>query len=231
MPSISFIVPALDEEANLEATVLCIEEIVPKYFSTWEILIFNDGSTDNTPKIADRLKASRSNIRVFHHTTPKNLGFCYQKGIAEAAMEYVIMIPADNECREEVMHPIFSSVGQAQLINPVVVNHRERKGSRRFISSLYTQLINLISGCRLAYYNGPVLHETKLVRKFGIRTHSFSYQTDLLIRMVRAKLTMKEVNVSIHYRTEGRSKAFRFRNILQVLAFLKKTFIESRFQT
>ena len=82
--SVSIVVPALNEEKNLEATIESVRQIVPRFFPDWEILIFDDGSTDTTGKIADRLAVGDTRIRVTHHASPRNLGGCYREGVRQS---------------------------------------------------------------------------------------------------------------------------------------------------
>ena len=63
---ITYIVTAYNEEKNLSKT---IEEIfkLKKIIKEFEILIINDGSTDNTQKVIDKLKLKFSSIKCIQH--------------------------------------------------------------------------------------------------------------------------------------------------------------------
>jgi dolichol-phosphate mannosyltransferase len=226
--SLSVIVPALNEEANLKATVRSVSETVTRYFGDYEILIFNDGSRDRTGEIADQLAASDSKIRVVHHTTPKNLGACYKEGVERATKEFVIMIPGDNECGPAVMTRVFDLAGTADIIIPFTSNAEVRPFARRLISKTFVVLCNFVSGNHLKYYNGAVLHKTHLVQNCGIKTDSFGYQAEILAKLLRKGHSYQEVGTEITYRPHGKSKALRLTNVIRVLNFLADLAIESR---
>lgn len=218
-PTLSVVIPALNEELNLEATVKNVQEIVPRYFEDYEILIFNDGSADGTGRIAERLSSS-PRIRVTHHKTPRNLGACYKSGIHMATKDYLIMIPGDNECGTELMKEVFSLTGTADMIVPYTSNPQVRPLARQLLSKAFVSLVNKISGHHLRYYNGAVLHRTSLLKHCPIRTDGFGYQAEVLVKLLRRGHTFREVGTEITYRPFGKSKAIRFDSLFKIAVFV-----------
>jgi hyaluronan synthase len=93
-PLISIIIPVKNEEENIEN---CIKSCIDSSYKNKEIIVVNDGSTDKTPRILERLRKENSNaLRVLH--LPINLG---KKHAIEKAIEiangkfYVFM---DSDC-------------------------------------------------------------------------------------------------------------------------------------
>lgn len=220
LPSISIVVPALNEELNLEGTIKNIQETVPEFFNDWEILVFNDGSTDATGKIAERLARGEARIRVTHHDRPRNLGACYKEGIAQARKQYFMLVPGDNECGVGLMRDVFSKVGTADIVIPFTSNPEVRPWARRVISDLFSSLVRGISGQRLKYFNGAVLHRTELLKELPIHTNGFGYQAEILVRLLKQGRSWLELPTEIMYRPFGRSKALRFSSVKHVFTFL-----------
>jgi dolichol-phosphate mannosyltransferase len=227
--SVTAIVPALNEQENIEAAITSVGKIAQKYFMDWEILVFDDGSKDRTGAIVDELAKKDHHVKVIHHQTPKNLGGCYKEGLSMATKDYAIMIPGDNECGADVMEKVFSLAGKADMIIPFTTNSHVRPLSRRFLSEAFVSLMNTISGYQLKYYNGAVLHKTELVRDCGIKTDGFGYQAEALVKLLRQGCTYEEVGTEITYRPHGKSKALRIKNIFAVTRFLTGLAIETRF--
>jgi glycosyltransferase involved in cell wall biosynthesis len=71
--SLSAFFPCFNEEANIEQMVKRFLEVLPELAEQFEVIIVNDGSSDNTAKIADKLAAKHQEVKVIHH--PKNLGY------------------------------------------------------------------------------------------------------------------------------------------------------------
>lgn len=209
------ILPALNEEENILPTLSFLSQLIPQYFSKWEILVFNDGSQDQTGVFAEKFAQKHAEVRVIHHLTPHNLGGCYQEGVGLATQEYIILVPGDNECGEKTLKPLFENVGQADILIPYTTNPEIRPLSRRMLSSLYTRLLNLFSGRKIRYYNGTVLHKTEIVRQIPLKTNSFAYQAELLTALLKKKFSYLEVSTQIDARKKGKSKAFKLSNIVE----------------
>ena len=63
MCRVSVIVPVYQAEKFLKK---CVESVVKQTFSDWELLLVDDGCTDNSPAICDACAAEDDRIRVFH---------------------------------------------------------------------------------------------------------------------------------------------------------------------
>ena len=73
---LSVIVPAYNCEHTLTE---CVQSILNQDEASMEILLVDDGSTDNTPAICDRLAKLDDRIRVIHQ---KNKGLCAARNVA-----------------------------------------------------------------------------------------------------------------------------------------------------
>ena len=81
-PSVSIIVPGLNEAGNIEKAVLVIIEALKKQrINDYEILLIDDGSTDGMDKIVDRMTTENDRLRSFHNPTPKGLGYNFRTGV------------------------------------------------------------------------------------------------------------------------------------------------------
>lgn len=89
---LSIIVPAYNAEAYLEE---CIESIEKSVFRDFEILIIDDGSTDRTATICDRLQGEYAEIKVVH-TENQGLPSARNVGIEMATGRYIGFVDADD---------------------------------------------------------------------------------------------------------------------------------------
>jgi glycosyltransferase involved in cell wall biosynthesis len=215
-PGISFIVPALDEESTLAAAVARCRAAALRHFPAYEIIIVDDGSTDATGAVAEGCATMDPNVRVVHHDRPRNLGFAYKVGVGLARFEHVLMFPGDDEGSDEQLDAVLSRAGAADVVINYIANAEVRGWRRRAVSAAFVGVMNRLFGLGLRYYNGTVLHRTELVRSIPIRTDSFAYQAEALVRVLRAGRRCEEVATAIRPRTGGRSKAFRLRNCMEV---------------
>jgi glycosyltransferase involved in cell wall biosynthesis len=224
--TVSVIIPALNEEGNLAAAVATVLSAIGDRFSDYELLIFDDGSTDRTGAIADELAAGNPHIRVIHNPRNMGFGYNYNRGVELARMEYVTMFPGDNEIPGEAIRAILDVVGSADIVVPYIATPGVRSWSRRVISACFVAMINVLFGLRLRYFNGPCVHCRTLLLSVPMRTHGFAYMAAILVRLIRSGCSYVEVPMLLQARQHGRSKAFRPKNIASVLSTIGELFWE-----
>lgn len=88
----SVIMPTFNNAAFIRRAII---SLLRQSFSDWELIIINDGSTDDTYlRIKDFLNDSR--IRYVENDVNRGLGVALNKGIEEAKYEYIAYLPADD---------------------------------------------------------------------------------------------------------------------------------------
>ncbi len=212
--SLSIIVPAYNEEKNLANTILVINKALNSLIEDYEILIFNDCSKDRTGEIADELAKKDKRIKVIHNPINMSLGYNYIKGIKLANKEFIMMIPGDDDIPEESIMQILKEMGNADIINNYFTNPFEvRSFHRVLISKAFVKLMNLLLGLKLEYYTGSVLHKRNLLKKININNHSFSYQVDILAKLLKSGCSYKEIGIRQTGKGTGSSHFYTFKNL------------------
>ncbi len=212
--AVSFVVPALNEEKNIEDSVREIHRAA-EGLDGYEIVVVDDGSTDRTGEIADELARRDGRIRVVHNQRNVGFGGAYKIGVKHASQPYVIMIPGDNNHPAWGITPILSRIGEADMVIPYVTNLEIRGRKRQLISVTYTRLLNFLFRLDVPYFNGLVLHRTDLLRGITIETNGYAYQSEALIKLIRRGATSVTVPVSLAHDDQF-SRAFKLKNILRV---------------
>ncbi len=140
--SLSIAIPAYNEEENLQWVVKNTLKELPLYFKDYEIIIVDDGSTDKTGIIADRLQEKYSSIKVIHQA---NGGYskAMLTGIKAAKKEFVAYMPADGQFLVSDMRHCFEYISG----NDLILGYRGGRSdysTRRVIFSYIFLLILLI---------------------------------------------------------------------------------------
>lgn len=219
--TITLVVVALDEEILIEETVQSILLCVPQYFQDYEIILVNDGSTDNTGQLMDALAIAHEKIKVLHNVGNIGLGASFQRALKEAQFEYFMMLCGDGGLPAESLPAIFNQVGTVDIVIPYMSNLMNIKSfSRYWISRTYTMLLNVFFNQKLHYYNGLPLYRVALLQQIQIISSGFGFQGEILTKLLKAGCSYVEVEVL------GSEKANRSR-ALGVVSFLNvtKTFI------
>jgi len=161
---------------------------------------------------------------VIHNPGNLGLGGAYKRGLAAARMEFVMWVSGDNAETADNLRRILAHLGEADIVIPVLVDQRSRPWFRRATSRFYVLLVNALFGLRVRYYNGAVVHRREIVQRVEIATDSFAYQTEALVRLLRAGRTYVEVPYTSASYSGVFSHALRPRNLRQVGATLLRLF-------
>ncbi|MEA2905370.1 MAG: hypothetical protein QOI12_2757 [Alphaproteobacteria bacterium] len=214
--SVTFVVPALNEEAVIENVVRdCVATIEP-LVQNYEIILVDDGSTDSTGEIMDRLARELPHVRVLHNRPNLGLGAAYWRGVAEAKLDYVMMLCGDGAMPASSLPAILSKIGTADIVIPDITNLKVLKTPfRYFVSCTYTKILNVLSGHRIGYYNGLPVHRRALLQQVTLSSSGFGYSAEIIIKLLRSGCSYVEVAVPA---TEVKHKSFAFRlhNVMSV---------------
>lgn len=218
--------PAYNEEGNIVAAVREVVEAIGDKFDDYEIIIFNDNSSDRTGSIADELGKENSHIRVVHNERNMGLGYNYKKGVELAEKEYVVMLPGDNEIQGKSIENMFSLIGKADMVVPYIGNPSTRPVSRQVVSAIFTAIWNTVFNLKIRYFNGCVIHKSTIVKSVPVRTFGFAYQAEILVKLLRSGHSFIETEMLLRARDYGGSKAFTAKNVLTVFETFVRLMLE-----
>lgn len=215
--TISVVMPALNEERSLPHAVANVLEGFDRFDLDGELIIVNDGSCDRTGELAEQFAADFGCISVLHHSTPQGIGAAFRDALQRACGEFIVYIPGDGEIDASEILRYIPLMNDADLVVPYVQNPEIRRWSRRFLSSCYTQVMNLTFAVSLRYLNGTVLYRRAILDGIEIRNPGFFYQAELLIKTIRKNFRFVEVPYLQQRRIDGRSKSITLKSLLPVL--------------
>jgi glycosyltransferase involved in cell wall biosynthesis len=221
------VLPAFNEQEALPKTFAALDRHLPPHF---ELLVVNDGSTDRTGEVAERLaSAFRLPVHVAHLPVNSGIGVAVQTGYRFAAerggYRYVIQFDADGQHDPESLLPLVEKCERESLDLCVGSRFLAASGNgfrstftRRIGIRFFSGLIGLLSGVR-------VTDPTSGLRCAGPRAWSrFAdhYPEDYpepesLFWCARNGLRIGELPVTMAERQGGTSSIHRFRSAYYVL--------------
>lgn len=213
---ITVIMPTLNEEKNIKAAISNTLKALENYKINGEIIVINDGSTDRTQEIvSESIRMGR--IRTIRHERPEGIGASFWDGVDAAQGDIVTWIPGDNENDPWEILRYYKLLEHVDIVIPFIFNKEVRSLFRNALSFIYRFIINTTFLVNFNYTNGTVIFRKSILKELEYRSHSFFFQTDILIRAVKKGYLFAEAPYRLGLRKEGISKAITFPSLMQVI--------------
>ncbi len=203
---------ALNEEESLEHVVQDWLKRVPSFAPDFEIVLVNDGSTDQTGDIMERLAADVPQIRVIHH--PYNLGF---RGFANTLVnnargELFAGVSCDGEVPIGVIGEMMERIEAGA---DVVVGNRVRKSGytsyRKFVSNSYNGLVKAVFGEEFGDIGAVKLFRTHILKEMPTVSRSAFMNAERLLKAARLGYRIERHPIDHLPRIGGKARGASFR--------------------
>jgi glycosyltransferase involved in cell wall biosynthesis len=220
--SLSVIIPAFCESENILGTLGNVTQALAPLDLPHEILVIDDGSTDGTGAIVTANLERFANVRLLVNDRNRGFGWTYRRGVEAAALAHIVMVHGDNAWGAATLQDLFSRVGDADIIVGYTRDMwRSRTWTRTVISKAFTLVVNMITRRGLRYYNGLQVHQASVLKGLRIESSGYGFQAEVLVKALRSARTVVEVPMDLVERDKGESKAFRLKNVVDVIRTLR----------
>lgn len=239
---VSVIVPVFNVEEYL---VECLDSILTQSFEDFEIIIVDNGSTDNSFFIAEKYVENNSNIRLYHHPHGK-LGGARNFGIKKSKAEFLMFVDSDDFLPEDALECLFRCTQEDDDLDVIVGNivKYKRNGIEYFKEFEYIhKREQLLYGINDFHYLIKSQTATnKLFRRSLLEKHNLLFPENLIhedlyfttIALIVSRKIKIIPNIVYYYRkfeqpsiTSGDSEVIYFENRLEVLEKLDNYLLEN----
>ncbi|MEO8446260.1 MAG: glycosyltransferase family 2 protein [bacterium] len=225
--SLSVFFPAYYDEKNIGKVVNSAVKVLNDLdLRDYEIIIIEDGSPDNTGKVADELAEQYSKVRVIHHAKNMGYGATLRDGFMSAKMDYVFYTDGDNQFDLEELKKFVALLPYTDI----VVGYRKHKQYslyRKFTSLSYNYLLKILFD--IHYWDIDCafkIFPTKLFKEIDIESIDAFIDAEIMLKAKQKGYRTSEIGVTHLPRVDGISTGARpsviIKTIKEVFAFKKK---------
>lgn len=230
LEGLSVFLPSHNEEGNVERVVAAFNAALPRITSDYEIIVVDDGSSDRTGQIADRLAGSDPHVGVIHHEQNRGYGAAVISGIAAATKPWVLMCDGDGQFDAADVQAMAAFAGDFDLI----VGNRARRADhlgRRLNGSAWTTLMRLLFGIRARDVDcGFKLFRRELINAGELRARGAMISAELMARMAGRGARIREVDVRHFPRQTGAQSGANLKVVMRAFRELFLLYGELRAQ-
>lgn len=222
LANLSAVLPARDEEGNIEAAVREVWREVERFAGTGEVIVVDDGSADRTAARVEQLRAEIPALRLIRHPVSRGYGAALRSGFAAARCDWLFFTDAD---RQFDVGELARLVGLADE-HDVVAGFRANRGDpvhRRLMALAWNELIGRMLGVRMRDVNCAFkLLRADLVRRLDLTADGPAFGAELAVALERQHARIAQVPVAHRPRSWGRQSGGSPAVILQGLIELRR---------
>jgi glycosyltransferase involved in cell wall biosynthesis len=228
MDVLSVVIPMLNEESLAEYALTkvrgaCADLASSGVVGDYEIVVVDDGSTDQTPQILERLAREDQRLRIVKHPANRGLGGSLQTGFARAGGSLVLYMDADLPFDLAEIAKACALVRE-DGVGIVSAYRRERtvEGLRRTVYSfVYNALVRTMFGLRIRDVNFAFkICRRELLDRIHLRSEGSFIDVEILVGAQRCGYRITQFDVEFFPRTRGVSTLSSVGVILQILSEL-----------
>lgn len=220
LPELSIFFPFWNEEANIESVVSRAIPIANEIAEKWEILMVDDGSTDNTYKIAQKLAMQDAHLFAFTHKPNRGYGAALHAGFSNARYKYIVFTDGDGQFDFSEVVKFVEKIHSSDL----VIGFREKRRDRNLLKRLL--LMNLLKVGDFIFFGfhfkdidcGFKMFKKSAVDVFmPLRSEGAMVTTEILAKAKKKKLKISEVGVTHYPRAFGDQSGANFPVVVRAI--------------
>tara|TARA_B110000116_G_scaffold109841_1_gene95276 strand:+ start:493 stop:1221 length:729 start_codon:yes stop_codon:yes gene_type:complete len=217
VPEISIIIPCYNLENIVKTTVKNILENLEKFSDSFEILIVNDGSTDNTLEVIQDIKNNHECIHVITYSQNKGKGYAVKTGILQSIGSYIVFIDGDLDITSDAIQNYIEELNNFDLVigsKSLQSSEIEIRQSRKILSDIFSSIVKFLTGLKIqdTQVGFKVGNGEDLRKIFKIMNiDGFAFDVELLVIATKLNLRIKEMPVKLKI-----MKSFRFNSAVQM---------------
>lgn len=221
--SICVAIMCFNEAASLPVVVAEITDELQRLGADYEVVIINDGSTDGSGEIADRLAKESAHIRVIHHPRNLGLGAVYRNAFLCGTKELTTVFPADGQFAPEIIGQFARFFDDVDLVLGYIPEFRKNRSfAARTFSWAERCLYRLLFG-RFPDFQGILMFRRELVDTIELSSagRGWMIQMELILRFIRKGYRVISEPTGIRARMSGESKVM---NLSAIVSNLRQVF-------
>jgi glycosyltransferase involved in cell wall biosynthesis len=217
---VSAVMPAFNEQANLEQSVGRTADALRSHARTFEIIVVDDGSRDESAAVLERLKATHPTLRVVRHPVNRGYGAAVRSGFDAARLPWVFLMDADNQFDPAEVALLLDRAAQADIVAGYR-RHRRDPLPRRLNAWAFFTLVRLLFGRLVRDVNCAFkLIRRDLLAHMELHAEGALINTELFV--LARQLDARVVEVPVHHypRRSGKQTGANPRVVLRAFAEL-----------
>jgi glycosyltransferase involved in cell wall biosynthesis len=215
-PSVAIFFPVYSDESTVRAVAMKCLKVLDEIASKKMVIIVDDGSPDNSGKIADEIAGEYSDVLVVHHETNLGYGAALKTGFEHAIKyDWICFLDGDDQYDAHDLVHISKLFYHYDLI--ITFRYSKIYGTTRlFISYVYNLILRLLFRSPFKDHScGLKAIRADVIRDISITANSPFVGAEIIIKSMVRGYPIGEVGIKTYPRRFGQSHSTSLKNILR----------------
>jgi glycosyltransferase involved in cell wall biosynthesis len=230
-PSVSLVIPMYNEELNIEHAIAAGVEALARYTDDYEMIIVDDASTDESPRLVARAAAENPRIRVLRNPTNRKLGGSLKNGFAAATKDLVFYMDADLPFDPDVLGRAIRAMEVTGA--DVVAGYRLDRTIEGFRRTVYSYVYNALIGMLFGWPHRDINFSFKLMKRevleaIDLKSEGSLIDAELIVKAKNRGFAIQQIGLDYFPRIRGTSNLSSPTVILKIFRELVRLYPEMR---
>ncbi len=203
---LSIVIPTYNEAEKIIGNLSSIKDYLSKQSYDWEVIIVNDGSTNNTAELVRSFTEKNRDFRLIDNKKNNGKGYAVKQGMLEAIGDYRLFLDADGSTSIDHLDKFWPYVDEGY---DIIIGSIEVEGSKIFEhAQWYRRLLGRLAKYLIRFMTGLWgIHDTQRGFKFftakaaedlfpKIKINRFGFDFEVLALAAKIGYKIKEVPVT-----------------------------------
>lgn len=205
LTSISLIIPVYNNESTLYKNIVESYRIAEKLTNSFEIVICNDASTDNTTDILEEKFKKNENFKIITHKKNQGIAKTIRKLYKKAKYSYIVLFSADGDWKANDIEKMLKAAHKYNA--DIVIGKRKNVNYsiyRKVISFSYNFLPKILFRVDTIDAGSNKVIKKKVIDKINIQSKSVFFEAEIIIKA--SKLGFRIISIPIYYHKKNDKK-------------------------
>jgi dolichol-phosphate mannosyltransferase len=214
MTTLSVVVPCYNEAdgiPQLQEKLIPVLDRVARSHEV-ELILIDDGSSDNTYELLKKAFENRPNTRVIRHEKNMNLGAAVRTGVAESKGEWIANLDSDCTYDPALLEPMLIKMKEGAALVTVSPYHPQGKvvgvpAYRMFLSKSLTAMYRLLLRKKIYTFTALArVYRRDVYNQISSPANDFTSLAEMMLKALKQDLLVAEVPATLSVRRFGESK-------------------------
>ena len=213
----SVVVLAYNEEETIEQCVEQILAVCEELDKSYEVLVVEDGSTDRTLEITNKLCRADPHVRCVHHPVNCGSGMAIRSGVTAARGERIIYVPADGQFDFREIGRFLHAAELADIVIGARLSRHDYTKFRLLSSQVFVLMVRALFGTTFRDVNWVHLWHRRVFDDIDVRSEGVFLLEEIIVRAARKRCSFVEIESEYRPRAGGEATGGNIRTILKTV--------------